>query len=108
MRTPWWQRGCVGVGLTVTPAQLDVLQGVVDGLSSKEIGVRLGITEKTVNCHRSALCRRLEARNTADLVREALVRGLVRVPDATVVPQRRDEVEASSWPCLCPFCWLGW
>jgi two-component system response regulator FixJ len=42
------------------------------GLSSKEIGIRLNISAKTVENHRAWLMERMGTRNLAELVRVAL------------------------------------
>ena len=47
----------------LTKREFDVLQGLVDGLSNKEIGRRLDLQEVTVKLHVKTLCRKLEARN---------------------------------------------
>ena len=49
--------------------ELEVLQLVAAGLGSSEIAVRLGIQTKTVEVHRSHIIGKMDARNTADLVR---------------------------------------
>jgi len=46
-----------------------VLAHIVRGVSSKEIGVALGIGKRTVDNFRMSIMRKLGARNTADLVR---------------------------------------
>ncbi len=47
----------------LTKREFEVLQGLVDGLSNKEIGRRLDLQEVTVKLHVKTLCRKLEARN---------------------------------------------
>jgi DNA-binding CsgD family transcriptional regulator len=44
----------------------------VSGLSSKEIGIRLNISPKTVENHRAWVMERIGARNIADLIRKAM------------------------------------
>jgi DNA-binding NarL/FixJ family response regulator len=68
-------RTIAGGGLTTR--QADVLGCLAEGLSNKAIGRRLGISEKTVKAHVTALFRSLGAANRADAVREARTRGLV-------------------------------
>ena len=62
--------------VTLTIRQREVLQLIVDGLRTAEIAHRLRLDVKTVEAHRPNLMRRMEARNTAELVREALRREL--------------------------------
>ena len=53
--------------------QREVMELAVAGLSSKEIGLRLNISPKTVENHRKAWAmERVGARNLADLVRKVL------------------------------------
>jgi two-component system response regulator FixJ len=52
--------------------QRQVMELVADGLSSKEIGIRLRISPKTVDNHRSWVMERMGARNLADLIRMAM------------------------------------
>jgi FixJ family two-component response regulator len=52
--------------------QRQVMELAADGLSSKEIGIRLRISPKTVDNHRAWVMERMGARNLADLVRMAM------------------------------------
>jgi FixJ family two-component response regulator len=54
-----------------------VLKHVVAGDANKVIARRLDISEKTVEKHRSSLMRKMDARNVAELVRVALLAGVV-------------------------------
>ncbi len=56
----------------LTDREKEILQCIVDGLSNKMIGAELDISERTVNAHRYNIMRKLQAHNTADLVRIAL------------------------------------
>jgi two-component system, LuxR family, response regulator FixJ len=53
----------------LSPREREVLQLVVEGLSSKEIGHRLHVTCKTVEAHRLRIMKKMEAESVADLVR---------------------------------------
>ncbi len=59
----------------LTDRERQVLDQVVQGLSSKQIEARLDLSRKTVEIHRSHIREKLGARNTADLVRKALTIG---------------------------------
>ena len=63
----------------LTPRQREVLRGIADGLLSKEIAARLGVSLKTVDAHRTELMRRLGIRGIAGLVRYAVRVGIVRL-----------------------------
>jgi two-component system, NarL family, response regulator NreC len=61
----------------LTSREREVLQWVVDGLTSAEIGERLNISPRTVEKHRANMMQKLGVRNQADLVRYALQHGFV-------------------------------
>lgn len=61
----------------LTPRQVQVLQLVSQGLSNRQIGVRLGLSEKTVGNYVSAILRRLRAGNRTEAVMRAQESGLV-------------------------------
>jgi len=63
----------------LTGRQLEVLQQIGAGKSTKEIARALGLSAKTVEAHRAQIMERLGVRNVADLVMEALSRGLIQV-----------------------------
>lgn len=65
-----------GMTETLTAREREVLALVGEGLSSKEIARRLGISDLTVRKHRENLCRKLGARNAPELVACALRLGL--------------------------------
>ncbi len=64
----------------LTDREREVLKLLADGLSSKEIAVRLDLSVKTVDVHKYNLMRKLGIRNRADLVKYAIQRRLIRVP----------------------------
>jgi DNA-binding NarL/FixJ family response regulator len=57
----------------LSPREHDVLQEVVAGSANKVIARRLGISEKTVEKHRSNLMKKLRVRSVAELVRLAML-----------------------------------
>jgi len=54
----------------------EVLLGIVDGETNKEIAARLGISPRTVETHRESVMRKLEIRTVAGLTRFAVEMGL--------------------------------
>jgi DNA-binding NarL/FixJ family response regulator len=56
----------------LTPREREVLQLLAEGYSMKEIGVRLGITARTVAFHKYQMSEKLGVRSTAELVRFAI------------------------------------
>jgi len=61
--------------------ELDVLKGLLDGRTSKEIGKALAISPKTVDVHRANVMRKMNVENSAELVRL-----LGRQPDVLGMP----------------------
>jgi two-component system, LuxR family, response regulator FixJ len=57
---------------SLSPRQHQVMELIVAGLSSKEIGLRLNLSAKTVDNHRAWVMERIGARNLAELVRMAI------------------------------------
>lgn len=49
--------------IRLTPTQIRVMKGVHSGLLNKQIAFDLGIAEKTVKAHMTALMRKLNVRN---------------------------------------------
>lgn len=64
---------------TLSPRELEVLQGVAMGLTNAAIAERLSISPKTVDNHRTNLMRKLKVRTSAALVAEAMKNGLVTI-----------------------------
>ncbi|HEV2285921.1 MAG TPA: response regulator transcription factor [Steroidobacteraceae bacterium] len=61
---------------TLSLRERQVLQLIAEGDSTKKIAVRLGISAKTVESHRTKLMQKLDIHDTASLVRYAIRRGL--------------------------------
>jgi len=55
--------------LTLTTRERDIFERVADGHANKVIALELGISERTVEVHRSQVMRKLEVRSLAQLVR---------------------------------------
>jgi DNA-binding NarL/FixJ family response regulator len=64
-------------GRRLTPRELEVLQLICNGLSNKEIGVKLDVSVNTVAVHRANIMNALGVHKTAELVVYALQNGLV-------------------------------
>jgi DNA-binding NarL/FixJ family response regulator len=62
--------------ITVTAREREILMCVAEGLSSKEIAARLGISTATVQKHRENLGRKLGTRNAAEMTAYAMRYGV--------------------------------
>lgn len=61
------------------PRQLEVLQLMADGLTTKEIAQRLGVSRRTVSLHIAALKKRLGVQTRAESVGRAVALGYCRL-----------------------------
>jgi DNA-binding NarL/FixJ family response regulator len=61
---------------SLTAREREVLQGIAQGHTNKEIAAALGISHRTVETHRESLMRKLRIRTVAGLTRFALETGL--------------------------------
>ncbi len=62
----------------LSPRELQVLQLVAEGKTSKEVAALLGISVKTAESHRTRIMEKLEIHETAGLVRYAVRRGVIQ------------------------------
>lgn len=63
----------------LTAIEEEVLRAIVNGMTTKEVANSLFRSARTIDAHRRRVMEKLHARNTADLVRMAITKGLVRV-----------------------------
>jgi len=68
----------VGHSETLTRREIDCLTWVADGMTASEIGSKLYISENTVKFHSKNIIKKLEARNTAQALSIAIIRGLIK------------------------------
>ena len=68
-------------GLTLTDREQEVLVGVARGERSKEIAVRLGITERTVKAHLASIYNKFGVDSRAAAIAVASQRGLISQRD---------------------------
>jgi DNA-binding NarL/FixJ family response regulator len=61
----------------LTAREIEVLEGLAEGLSNRGIAARLGISDQTVKFHVASLMAKLGAANRTDAVRRAAREGLV-------------------------------
>jgi DNA-binding CsgD family transcriptional regulator len=69
----------------LTTRESDCLRMAARGLTSADIGGKLGIAERTVNFHMRNVLRKLDAANRAEAIAKALARGVF---EASALPQR--------------------
>lgn len=65
-------------GPLLTKREQQILQLIADGKSSQQIATALRISFKTVLTHRSAIMKKLDAHETASLIRHAIRQGLIQ------------------------------
>jgi two-component system response regulator FixJ len=62
---------------TLSPRERDVLGGLVAGRANKQIAFELGISPRTVEIYRANLMDKMQAGSLSDLVRMALIAGIL-------------------------------
>ncbi|MGH3442723.1 MAG: LuxR C-terminal-related transcriptional regulator [Nitriliruptorales bacterium] len=67
----------IATGPNLSPRQQQVLEGMADGLTNKEIGERLGVTERTVKAYAQELYDKLGVNKRASAVAEGMKLGLL-------------------------------
>jgi DNA-binding NarL/FixJ family response regulator len=63
--------------ILVTRREHEVLQFIADGLTNQEIADKMFISPLTVDSHRKNLLLKLDAKNTAALVKKGIIMGLI-------------------------------
>jgi DNA-binding NarL/FixJ family response regulator len=63
----------------LSPRELQIVQLISEGLSSREVAARLHISPKTVENHRYNIYRKCDVDNVSGLIRHAFSRGLVEI-----------------------------
>lgn len=61
----------------LTTREHEVLSGVTDGLSNRQIAQRLGISPRTVEIHRANMLNKIGARHTSEAIRVAIEAALI-------------------------------
>jgi NarL family two-component system response regulator LiaR len=63
--------------LGITPREMEILEAIAAGLSTREIAARLFVSENTVKTHSSRLFDKLDARRRTQVVQRAKEAGLI-------------------------------
>lgn len=66
-------------GKTLTEREIDVLELICKGFSTKEIGEKLFLSPRTIEKHRASLLDKTDSKNTATLVAHAIQNNLVKL-----------------------------
>ena len=77
----------------LTPRERDVFPLIVGGLLNKQAAAMLGISEVTLQIHRSQVMRKMKAESFADLVRMAI---------KLRIPHRREHQPSAEFPVRNP------
>jgi DNA-binding NarL/FixJ family response regulator len=67
----------------LTSRERDVLEGIANGQTNKEMAGRYGISPRTVETHRESLMRKLEIHSVAGLTRFAVEEGIIPTDGGT-------------------------
>jgi DNA-binding NarL/FixJ family response regulator len=71
---------------SLTPREVEVLQGLVDGFSPKELAHQWEISRRTVDRHLGNLYAKLDVGDRVQAVVAGLQQGLVQFPDGEGQP----------------------
>jgi DNA-binding CsgD family transcriptional regulator len=63
----------------LTPREIEILWLICDRHSSRDIAAHLGLSVKTVACHRQRILAKASVTNSVQLLRWAIKQGLVTV-----------------------------
>ena len=56
----------------LSPREIEIIQQMANGLTDREVGALLEISDKTASTHRKNILHKLQIKNTALLIRYAL------------------------------------
>lgn len=76
----------------LTPREVQILRLVAAGQGSKQMAHDLGVSIKTIECHRGSLCDKLSAHCAATLAIRAVELGLVTIAVQPAVPIRNGKI----------------
>ena len=61
----------------ITPREIEVLEHISKGMTNHEIAEKMYLSQHTIESHRKNILIKLDAKNTADLIRVAIEKGLI-------------------------------
>jgi DNA-binding NarL/FixJ family response regulator len=62
---------------SLTSREIEIIQLLSDGLYTREIAAKLFISDKTVERHKTKILKKLKLRNTAQLIKVAIIKGII-------------------------------
>lgn len=65
------------ISFKLTKREKELIVLIADGCTDLIMGTKLNISKNTVSTHRKKLLRKLEVKNTAQLVKKACLMGLI-------------------------------
>jgi DNA-binding NarL/FixJ family response regulator len=65
---------------SLTPREHQILGLIWEGLRNREISDQLGVSPKTVEVHRAKIMKKLQARNTAQMIKSGIEAGFIDLP----------------------------
>lgn len=64
--------------IQLTKREKEILANIANGLKSQEIAEKLFISERTVEAHRGNIMKKLKSKNVAELIKKAVLAGIVK------------------------------
>ena len=68
-----------GDKLVIGKREMEVLELIKDGFTNGEIAAKLFLSQHTVDTYRKSLLAKLNARNTAELIKHAIINKLIKI-----------------------------
>ena len=62
---------------SLTEREVEILKGIADGMSNREIGEQLFISQRTVDTHRQNIMKKLDVKKVVGLIKFAIKNGMV-------------------------------
>jgi len=66
----------IGISELLTKREVQILRSILAGKTNKQIALMLSRSRRTIEYHRNRLMRKLNARNTVELVKRAVAMGI--------------------------------
>ena len=66
----------IGISVPLTKREVQILRSILSGKTNKQIAIMLSRSRRTIEYHRNRLMRKLDVRNTVELVKRAVAMGI--------------------------------